>query len=65
MEIESMEDGSVLATLLAGAILLFLGSFTAFAGYQLFLILLPICGFFFGLAFGVDSSRCSSATASY
>lgn len=50
-----MEDGSVLGTLLAGAVLLFLGSFIAFAGYQLFLILLPIYSFFFGLSFGAHS----------
>jgi hypothetical protein len=37
------------------AILLFLGSLVAFAGYRLFLILLPIYGFFFGLSFGAHS----------
>ena len=50
-----MEGGSVLGTLLAGGILLFLGSLVAFAGYRLFLILLPIYGFFFGLAFGAHT----------
>lgn len=50
-----MEGGSVLGTLLAGGILLFLGSLIAFAGYRLFLILLPIYGFFFGLSFGAHS----------
>ena len=50
-----MEGGSVLGTLLAGGILLFLGSLIAFAGYRLFLILLPIYGFFFGLAFGAHT----------
>jgi Domain of unknown function (DUF4203) len=50
-----MEGGSVLGTLLAGGILLFLGSLIAFAGYRLFLILLPIYGFFFGLALGAHS----------
>ena len=48
-------DGSVLGTLLAGGILLFLGSLIAFGGYRLFLILLPIYGFFFGLGFGAHS----------
>jgi Domain of unknown function (DUF4203) len=48
-------DGSALGTLLAGGILLLLGSFIAFAGYRLFLILLPIYGFFFGLSFGAHS----------
>jgi hypothetical protein len=55
MEIDPMADGSVLGTLLAGAVLLFLGSVIAFAGYQLFLILLPIYGFFIGLSFGAHS----------
>ena len=50
-----MEGGSVLGTLLAGAVLLFLGSLIAFAGYRLFLILLPIYGFFYGLSFGAHS----------
>ena len=50
-----MEGGSVLGTLLAGGLLLFLGSLVAFAGYRLFLILLPIYGFFFGLSFGAHS----------
>lgn len=50
-----MEGGSVLGTLLAGGILLFLGSLIAFGGYRLFLILLPIYGFFFGLSFGAHS----------
>ncbi len=50
-----MEGGSVLGTLLAGGLLLFLGSLIAFAGYRLFLILLPIYGFFFGLSFGAHS----------
>lgn len=48
-------DGSVLGTLLAGGLLLFLGSLIAFGGYRLFLILLPIYGFFFGLSFGAHS----------
>jgi hypothetical protein len=50
-----MEGGSILGTLLAGGVLLFLGSLIAFAGYRLFLILLPIYGFFFGLAFGAHT----------
>ena len=48
-------DGSVLGTLLAGGLLLFLGIVIAFGGYRLFLILLPIYGFFFGLGFGAHS----------
>ena len=50
-----MEGESFLGTLLAGGILLFLGSLIAFAGYRLFLIVLPIYGFFFGLAFGAHT----------
>jgi hypothetical protein len=50
-----MEGGTVLGTILAGGILLFLGSLIAFAGYRLFLVLLPIYGFFFGLSFGAHS----------
>ena len=50
-----MEGGSVLGTLIGAALLLFLGSLIAFAGYRLFLILLPIYGFFFGLSFGAHS----------
>src|SRR5262245_46036831 len=48
-------DGSVLGTILAGGLLLFLGSLIAFGGYRLFLVLLPIYGFFFGLSFGAHS----------
>jgi Domain of unknown function (DUF4203) len=50
-----MEGGSVLGTIMGAAILLFLGSLVALAGYRLFLILLPIYGFFFGLSFGAHS----------
>jgi hypothetical protein len=50
-----MEGGSVLGTIMGAALLLFLGSLIAFAGYRLFLILLPIYGFFFGLSFGAHS----------
>jgi hypothetical protein len=50
-----MESGSVLGNLVAGALLLFLGGLVAFGGYRLFLILLPIYGFFFGLSFGAHS----------
>jgi hypothetical protein len=48
-------EGSVLGSIVAGALLLFLGGVIAFAGYRLFLILLPIYGFFFGLTFGAHS----------
>lgn len=48
-------ESSVLGEIIAGAILLFLGALVAFAGYRLFLVLLPIYGFFFGLTFGAHS----------
>jgi hypothetical protein len=48
-------EGSVLGAIVGGALLLFLGGVVAFGGYRLFLVLLPIYGFFFGLAFGAHS----------
>jgi hypothetical protein len=50
-----MEGGSVLGGIVGGAIVLFLGTLVAFGGYRLFLILLPIYGFFFGLSLGAHS----------
>jgi hypothetical protein len=50
-----MGSGSVLGTIVGGMVLLFLGSLIAFAGYRMFLILLPIYGFFFGVALGAHS----------
>ncbi|HEX6844241.1 MAG TPA: DUF4203 domain-containing protein [Actinomycetota bacterium] len=50
-----MDGGSFLGSLVGAVVLLGLGSLVAFAGYRLFLILLPIYGFFFGLAFGAHS----------
>jgi hypothetical protein len=48
-------EGSILGNIIAGALLLFLGGLVAFGGYRLFLVLLPIYGFFFGLSFGAHS----------
>jgi hypothetical protein len=48
-------EGSILGNIIAGALLLFLGGVIAFGGYRLFLVLLPIYGFFFGLSFGAHS----------
>jgi hypothetical protein len=48
-------EGSILGNIIAGALLLFLGGVVAFGGYRLFLVLLPIYGFFFGLSFGAHS----------
>jgi hypothetical protein len=50
-----MEGGTVLGTIVGGMILLFLSSLVAFAGYRLFLVLLPIYGFFVGLSIGAHS----------
>ena len=50
-----MGGGSFLGAIVGGALLLFLGAMVAFAGYRLFLILLPIYGFFLGLAIGAHS----------
>jgi hypothetical protein len=50
-----MDGGSVLGTLVGGMVLLFLGGLIAFAGYRLFLILLPIYGFFVGISIGAHS----------
>ncbi len=50
-----MEGGTVFGTIVGGMILLFLGSLVAFAGYRLFLFLLPIYGFFVGLSIGAHS----------
>jgi len=48
-------DGSILGALVGAAVVLFISCLVAFGGYRLFLILLPIYGFFFGLAFGAHS----------
>jgi hypothetical protein len=50
-----MEGGTVFGAIVGGMILLFLGSLVAFAGYRLFLVLLPIYGFFLGLSIGAHS----------
>jgi hypothetical protein len=39
----------------AGLIGLFFGTFLVFAGYKFFMFLLPVWGFFFGLALGAQS----------
>jgi Domain of unknown function (DUF4203) len=48
-------EGSVFGTIVAGSVVLFLGTLVALFGYRLFLVLLPIYGFFFGLSFGAHS----------
>ena len=57
-------EGSILGNIIAGALLLFLGGLVAFGGYRLFLVLLPIYGFFFGLPFGAPGRVRCSATGS-
>jgi hypothetical protein len=49
---DDMQSDSVIPTLVAGSVLLLLGALVAFFGYRLFWIILPIWGFFFGLALG-------------
>jgi len=46
---------SVFATIVAAGITMCFGLILALAGYKFFLVLLPIFGFFFGLAFGAHS----------
>ena len=48
-------NDSVFATIVAAAITMCFGLVLAFLGYRFFLVLLPIFGFFFGLAFGAHS----------
>lgn len=50
-----MDGGSVIGAIVGGMILLGLGSLVAFAGYRLFLVLLPIYGFFVGISIGAHS----------
>ena len=47
-----MNSDGFLATVVAASFLLFLGAIIAFFGYRLFWIILPIWGFFFGIAVG-------------
>lgn len=46
---------SFLATVVAATIVLLFSTIVAFAGYRLFLVLLPIWGFFFGISFGAQT----------
>ena len=60
-----MSSDGTFATVVATSMLLFLGALVAFYGYRLFWIILPIWGFFFGLA--IEQRRAckrSSATGS-
>ena len=50
-----MTTDSFFALMCGGMIALLFGLVLAFAGYRLFLILLPIWGFFFGFALGAQS----------
>jgi hypothetical protein len=50
-----MVGESFLAMACAGLIALLFGTILAFSGYRLFIILLPIWGFFFGLALGAQT----------
>ncbi len=52
-----MVGESFLALACAGLIALLFGTVLTFSGYRLFLFLLPIWGFFFGLALGAQSMQ--------
>lgn len=52
-----MSGESFLALACAGLIALLFGTVLTFSGYRLFLFLLPIWGFFFGLALGAQSMQ--------
>lgn len=52
-----MTTDSFLALACGGLIALMFGLLLAFGGYRLFLILLPIWGFFFGLVFGAETMQ--------
>jgi hypothetical protein len=52
---EVMTTDSFFAVMCGGMIALLFGMILCFAGYRLFLILLPIWGFFFGFALGAQS----------
>jgi Domain of unknown function (DUF4203) len=52
-----MVTDSFFALLCAGLIGTLLGLFLTFAGYRFFLFLLPLWGFFFGLAFGAQTMQ--------
>src|SRR5512143_1333746 len=49
-----MTTDSLFALMCGGMIALLFGLVLAFAGYRLFLVLLPIWGFFFGFGFGAQ-----------
>lgn len=52
-----MVNESLFTLMCAGLIGSMFGLLLAFAGYRLFLLLLPIWGFFFGLALGADTMQ--------
>jgi hypothetical protein len=52
-----MVNESLFTLMCAGLIGSLFGLLMAFAGYRLFLLLLPIWGFFFGLALGADTMQ--------
>jgi hypothetical protein len=52
-----MVNESLFTLMCAGVIGSLFGLLMAFAGYRLFLLLLPVWGFFFGLALGADTMQ--------
>src|SRR5512137_376225 len=55
LEEDVMTTDSFFAVMCGGMIALLFGLVLAFAGYRLFLVLLPIWGFFFGFGLGAQS----------
>ncbi len=58
-----MVNESILSLMCAGLIALMFGLVLCFAGYRFFIIILPIWGFFFGLAFGAQAIQALFGTA--
>jgi hypothetical protein len=58
-----MTTDSLFTIACAGLIGILFGSVLAFAGYRLFMFLLPVWGFFFGLALGAQSIQVLFGTA--
>ena len=52
-----MVNESLFTLMCAGVIGSLFGLLMAFSGYRLFLLLLPVWGFFFGLALGADTMQ--------
>jgi Domain of unknown function (DUF4203) len=60
-----MATDSFFALLCAGLIAMLFGLAVCFVGYRFFIILLPIWGFFFGLAFGAQTMQALFGTGAF